>query len=711
MSSGRLKRERSFSVSEEKDNKHPKLDENDVSLTTDKLKEKLQRLLGNRLQLMKQIQSLPAKRNSEQELLCDKLKKSLATANQEIEVLEQALNTSDYTGMSHMHNILISKFAILNDTLIMWRPINKDAAKLLEDPVSPHMSKALNVKAKTANAKYGPIAAELPCIANFSKIAELAPLQVEEYTKKNTLALQEAEEKYQQLQPINRNNYRLANELLLMTAITKMVEIEKGSELLPLYYFVNENNEIWWESKSNLPVFAVSQQNGFRFYNDFTKAFDRVQTLSNNYKPLEVKIMAYRQFKLNAQGEVEQNLYPITADYDELASAARKIYPLFLDPTLKQEVDKLASLPEEAHIEAAAQLIMRYERAVKEESRNIIVSPEQPNMGAVNEWERAVKIHLEIETKSATRHGPEVNNPFPEPITEGDYAVHLPDGNVSVLKNENEICDFINKQRAKGFPIPVNPKWGWQVEVLRRKLLIPPVKFNWIEVNADLQQQVDKCQERKKQVSAMFTKLGVADTQDNKMVLLQWIKRAVDTGMEAEITSRLTFSIDNNAERGKSAIADLRKLAENVEDLQRQEERHNTDIIIVELKLKIERLRLEPEIIYSQQLNNSGVSLESLEKTVEESQRRRRIEKRVYELEYKERQQEITMLEAKLAELNKKYKASYSASSVLAVQVEKNTQEMNNKKVITSYHLENTLFSKPRSVPSTTVFYHPSVLK
>ena len=131
----------------------------------------------------------------------------------------------------------------------------------------------------------------------------------------------------------------------------------------------------------------------------------------------------------------------------------------------------------------------------------------------------------------------------------GRYPVHLPNGNTKILHNEQELLDFINEQRRQGFPVEVNPKWGWKLNE-KRELIIPSVRFDWIEVHDVLRQM----------------QLKIEDAEAH-------------------------------SEREPSE-----ELAQKLNQLRA---RYAEEFDLVNRYVEINRLRLEPDIIYSEFLNNS----------------------------------------------------------------------------------------------------------
>ena len=209
-------------------------------------------------------------------------------------------------------------------------------------------------------------------------------------------------------------------------------------------------------------------------------------------------------------------------------------------------------------------------------------------MGVVNAWELAGKVYLKHETAGATNHGPETNNPWPEPMSPGNYVAYLPDEKVIILRDEQEVCNFINEKRKEGFPLDVNPKWGWDID-LNGNLFIPEYRLNWDRVREQL--------------------------EELKMRLLS----AKDTQIELLARFGLKYSIHNielitahrhdpekleyleNHDGGKGELdADIRaKISENKKIIDRLTEQYELEGELVNLKMAMEKLRLEPDIVYN----------------------------------------------------------------------------------------------------------------
>ena len=144
-----------------------------------------------------------------------------------------------------------------------------------------------------------------------------------------------------------------------------------------------------------------------------------------------------------------------------------------------------------------------------------------PMMGSVNAWQRDMKSYLKLVTQGSTLHGPEVNNPIQKSYPLAIYAVHLPCGEVKLLQREQEICDFINEQRRKGFPLDVNPKWGWDITE-EGELHISEHRFDWPAVHSDLADQYGILASQEDSLEKMFANSGLVYTQENETRLMQY---------------------------------------------------------------------------------------------------------------------------------------------------------------------------------------------
>lgn len=336
--------------------------------------------------------------------------------------------------------------------------------------------------------------------------------------------------------------------------------------------------------------------------------------------------MAYR-YVSSITGE--ETLRPITADYDELVWAARKIFPFHQNECLNKIYDSNMRYEQilnktQNFKEIDARLILNYEKNIKQSHR--VASYTHANtMGLVNDEQVDVKVIQKEDTKGATNHGPEVNNPYPEPLTEGKYSVFLPEGNSpKLLTSEKEICEFINEWRAKGFPLNVNPKWGWVIEEdenKQRKLSVPANKFDWDKVHNILHDLNVNLKLLEVNLFEKLTSIGIKATEENaervsNLVLdekqIQELKKILtETGYKRFLEDtknsivpdedkKINFALIND-----SFAKDFRYLRGEILNL-RKKLKLEKDII--GKKVQIERLKLEPDIIYSPFVNHDHES-------------------------------------------------------------------------------------------------------
>src|SRR5579872_146326 len=163
----------------------------------------------------------------------------------------ESMPDTEASGMTHQHSLTLSKFAAANDVIVIWRPINKNAAGRLDRAINPYMGKGLNTKGKSS--EFGPIAGDIPLEAGLSKVAITDTDHIPKFNTKNQEALQKDQEKYETIKDkITDKNIGEMNDLLLVTSVNK-----KTSDGKTIYFFADENNNIVWNDQTNMPVFAI----------------------------------------------------------------------------------------------------------------------------------------------------------------------------------------------------------------------------------------------------------------------------------------------------------------------------------------------------------------------------------------------------------------------------------------------------------------------
>jgi hypothetical protein len=228
----------------------------------------------------------------------------LARIDRELEIIRLEITTispkikegipdTEDSGMVHQHSLTFSKFASANDMVVIWRPINKNAASRLGRSINPYMGKSLNIKTKSS--EFGPIAGDIPCAAGLSKLAITEPNRVSELDEKNKVALDLDNEKYQQVKNnIKKDNLAEINDLLLLKSVQK-----KTSDGKLIYYFADNQDQVVWNEQKTSPLFAIQtgEKNKWLFYREETQDFD-LRASSTQIQPTPIQIMAYRQFFL-----------------------------------------------------------------------------------------------------------------------------------------------------------------------------------------------------------------------------------------------------------------------------------------------------------------------------------------------------------------------------------------------------------------------------
>jgi hypothetical protein len=153
--------------------------------------------------------------------------------------------------MMHHHNLAIAAFTAANDVLIIWRPINSEAAERLERAQDPYMGKGLNTKGKSS--EFGPIAGDIPCMAGLSKVAISAPEQEGKFQKENDQCLSQDAARYNQIKPaLNTDNIDKYNDELLVCKVPK-----KDSRGRQIYYVVDEQQKMVWDEAHLSPLFVT----------------------------------------------------------------------------------------------------------------------------------------------------------------------------------------------------------------------------------------------------------------------------------------------------------------------------------------------------------------------------------------------------------------------------------------------------------------------
>ena len=600
------------------------------------------------------------------------------------------------TGMTEEHNIIMAKSAAAQDMITIWRPINKKAKEKLS---RSYMGKGITVKGKSS--EFGPIAGDIPVNAALSKLAS------EKEESKRTKEISKFQKLIddsisKDLASLNKTLAELENTSLHNKSLFKGRQfISKGFKkcayVLPseetinvdLLYFKNNENHILYEINTNLPLFGIEVNGSILFYNYKTNHFElRNNNIVAEYNKEIVEILTYNIITFNEHGILDIKSYYITADYDELVSATKKLYPYYENANLKAEIplslfhdsqQKVISDQTVTLSDIEAKVVWQHEKAEKKERSTLINSFEEA-MGKVNENQRAIKAVHKSDTLNATNHGPEVNNPYPEFLSEGKYAFFLPDGQWGVLNNAQEICNFINDKRKLGFPLEVNVKWGWDIDQ-NGQLFIPQKPFNWKELDEKLSELETAAQiEERILVNLILIKGQEAnkDFSDNEVnLVINQIQISPDGNFGESSSSSSSTHISDKVPLYQSIIDN------NIRNQYKSyASRHNLHIAennIAKLYFDIQKTRLEPSVVYSHQYENYlftisksfGDSGNSFENTLLRANIIKtnidyfiNVEKKIQILEIEERAIGLEQLQIMYQNMNKEFLKTYEHTSL-----------------------------------------------
>lgn len=617
--------------------------------------------------------------------------------------LKVYLVDSEVADMTHEHSLGISKFAAANGIIVIWRPINKEAARKLGRVVNPYKGKGLRTKGKSA--EFDPIRGDIPVDAALSKVALTDPDNIEKFRAINKDAIEQGEKEYEEIKAsVTVKNYKEINDRYIVCKIPKQLEINKPdgkSEQYELYYVPDDNSKkkVMWDQRANCPLFIIKDKTDPDRYFPYKVGskpieFDWTKPMTTRDlggAPKVVEIMAYRQYKKVGNDQLIPYAAPITADYDELVSAPRKIFPfhqnISIPTTFQNILYQQLGKPEEKldREELAADFIYSYEETLKKSHRE---KRFHSTMGNVTEEQLVAKTVMKFDTEGATNHGPEVNNPFPEKFVKGDYAVHLTDGSVMILHDEDAICNFINEQRREGFPLDANPKWGWDVNDNTGELSIPAIRrFDWYEIHKRIDNDREALKRKKE-------KLSLSKNEQNGIIL----SNAGEKILEAK---SLADDWHTQLQWSGNAPPSGAKHLESLKELAILEKQYNMGEDIIKTQVAIEKWRLEPGIVYSRYINNYG-GLPTETRAAQEF--RERVITKIQEKDKNFRLAERQKFEVSLDQQEKVYKRYVGADSFLTSQREnlKRQREENGVQMVSNTTPSSNNEAKsaaPRSQP------------
>lgn len=614
------------------------------------------------------------------------------------------------TGMVDEHALSIQGFSSDNGVVIVFRPINSEAKGRLSnaDQLRAYLAKHLNIKSKSS--EFGPIAGDIPYYIRLNKSGhtmddaeakkEQAKLDVQLETDKELL-------NWYLQHPLTEDERERINAELLVVAVDK----KHGEDTV--CYAVDGDGHIILRSDTNEPIFAITRGERRLYYDgkEFVELEENAEKAGEFYfkgdpskksvgidpskiAGLEaVKILAYVKF--GKHGERED--LPITADYDELSSA-----PLRLFPFEKEDHVPLSSFEKEGHVEKAvftktdcaelladgpkeldmaamrplARSLVQYEESLRRQHWKFEDYPEAYKyMGTANADQWAGKIFLRDETDEAINHGPESNNPWPQPLTPGNYIAYLPDGRILCLRNEREICDFFNWARRHGYPIDVNPRWGW-IMTPEGQLDIPPRKFDWSEVKKSLEVLRHEVAAAEERVRSLMEGRSIPYTADSLKTFSQVDLEKMFEEKNIEYSEENIRLLENERyDDLRSRLGDKVKLDPLWKDLvviglavrkaRNLQQHHLYEELSVELQTRIERLKLGADVVYG---SPAGRYAEVFKKDAEmekvDPEKLERLSKLIHDGERESRAKEMAKLETKLAQVERERKPEWGKSII-----------------------------------------------
>lgn len=440
----------------------------------------------------------------------------------EKQLLQKKEEEKQTTVLYEKHFEILSDYAIANKNVSIWRPVDPEVSKgfSVEGDEAPK-AKTLNTKGKSS--PFSLIRGEIPFDAGLSKLAITKPKEIGNYQKKNEEIVKKGEKAVRQMReevkkwPVAKKDEekkeekkegekkeeekreteeeRKKKEKIEREAIEKfneqyhvgkkqkkvkfenkeyplLVVCQKGlvgsEEVTPVYFPEAKEGEVVH------PVFLIKlEDDKYKRYDPSKKLFNQEYQAKGSFTIKEVEVIAYIQFEKLEQGtEYVEKKRTVIADYDELCSASKKMFPFehkYFDPkqhAIKEEknevkeeekedeekkpekVEKTSSKPYKKGAEeikvplqktvfdeilkekpiagkhVGALLVYEYEAREKQKRRKLM------NMGSagfLNDMELPWTVARKIDTFGAINHGPEIHNPFPEGFKKDEeYLVLLP---------------------------------------------------------------------------------------------------------------------------------------------------------------------------------------------------------------------------------------------------------------------------------------------
>lgn len=524
-------------------------------------------------------------------------------------------------GITDAHQLYFSKLAKEHHLILLWRPVNSNAAGKL---ANNYVGKRLNLKSKSS--EFGPIAGDIPSNPRLGKA-----IFFEEEKLKNLDAVNRSLVAYsveESDSAIRDKIASLGTEREKQDAIAKLNDAYRVTEMDKyigenlIYYATEADGSILTlelnnsSEPSKTPRFFIQiSENQYQEYNYEQSDFSKPVILAEeNLSFQPVKILAYKRFRYNETNSCIIEDKPITADYDELACCPRNDYPFYnntqvrtqITNSLYKELSTPGGLTEEKKIEIIAQLMIEHDNAKYAEEQALV---DRLSMGYMTDHEYALKTVENLDTDGATNHGPEVYNFYyaekfsvkPEDV----YFAHLPDGRTEQFKNdsnstaEQKICDFINERRKDGYPIPVNPCWGWNITEagLLTTENSTERKEKWRQTMEELQKLEHEVNEIDSDLKSAFKQFSIPLTSEMQVLVSEFAEKNFSRTEEEVLNEYPENQPEFLQQMIKAGV--LESVTGLIELNEKMKKNLSYQRTLIKLQLQIERIRLGADLTYS----------------------------------------------------------------------------------------------------------------
>ncbi len=187
------------------------------------------------------------------------------------------------TGLVDQHEEIMMTFARANDVVMMWRPINAQAAAKLEGRyqadgqlVGQYKGKALNTKGKSS--VYPAISADIPLDVRLSKVP---PEDFEKFQEKNNNSMRASEQALENYRnqfagEQDQHHYEKLPDLVHVANEEKIVVSVNKTDVNGnvIFYVLHDANNSVYRDSGNTPVFIMQKEQGLFCYDPESGRYD-----------------------------------------------------------------------------------------------------------------------------------------------------------------------------------------------------------------------------------------------------------------------------------------------------------------------------------------------------------------------------------------------------------------------------------------------------